>query len=117
MGPRKKSNFGKSLSINQGTISIVSNPLHSGRNVHVHARYFYVRDLVYDNSFVNEKLPTGLHVADIGCTFKGSHTFISLKRFLMNCARIPHDAWVGILHHDIFTPGATWIASVIIISL
>jgi hypothetical protein len=77
---------------NQGTISIASNPLQSGRNLHVHARYFYVRDLVYDDSFVIEKLPTDLQVADIGCTFKGSHTFISLKRFLMDCARILHDA-------------------------
>jgi hypothetical protein len=76
---------------NQGTISIASNPLQSGRNLHVHARYFYVRDLVYDDRFIIEKIPTELQVADIGCTFKGSSTFVSLKKYLMQCARILHD--------------------------
>jgi hypothetical protein len=76
---------------NQGTISIASNPIQSGRNLHVHARYFYVRDLVYDGQFAVEKLPTELQVADIGCTFKGSATFIALKAYLMSCARVVHD--------------------------
>ena len=61
------------------------------KNLHVHARYFYVRDLVYDDQFVIEKIPTELQVADIGCTFKGSNTFLSLKTYLMSCARIVHD--------------------------
>jgi hypothetical protein len=76
---------------NQGTISISSNPIQSGRNLHVHARYYYVRDLVYDDQFVISHLPTHLQVADIGCTFKGSNTFLSLKTYLINCARIMHD--------------------------
>ena len=76
---------------NQGTISIASNPIQSGRNLHVHARFYYVRDLVYDDQVVIEKLPTELQIADIGCTFKGSFTFISLKHYLMNCARVIHD--------------------------
>jgi hypothetical protein len=76
---------------NAGTISIASNPIQSGRNLHVHARYFYVRDLVYDERFVIEKIPTELQVADVGCTFKGGPTFIALKGYLMTCARVVHD--------------------------
>jgi hypothetical protein len=76
---------------NQGTISIASNPIQSGRNLHVHARYFYVRDLVYDDKFIIEHLPTDLQLADIGCTYKGSASFLSLRSHLMSCARIMHD--------------------------
>jgi hypothetical protein len=76
---------------NQGSISIASNPIQSGRNLHVHARYYYVRDLIYDDQFVIEKLPTDLQVADVGCTFKGTATFVTLKAHLMSCARILHD--------------------------
>jgi hypothetical protein len=76
---------------NQGTISIASNPIQSGRNLHVHARYFYVRDLVYDDQFVIDKIPTELQVADIGCTFKGTASFLSLRDCLMECARVVHD--------------------------
>jgi hypothetical protein len=76
---------------NNGTISIASNPVQSGRNLHVHARYFYVRDLVYDEQYRIEKIPTELQVADIGCTFKGSGTFLTLRDYLMYCARVKHD--------------------------
>jgi hypothetical protein len=60
----------------QGTISISSNPIQSGRNLHVHARYSYVRDLVYDGLFVIDHLITELQIADIGCTFKGVASFL-----------------------------------------
>jgi len=76
---------------NAGTISIASNPIQPGRNLHVHARYFYVRDLVYDEQLIIEKIPTELQVADVGCTFKGSSTFLQLKEYLMTCARVVHD--------------------------
>ena len=76
---------------NQGTISISSNPIQSGRNHHVHARYFYVRDLVYDDQFVIEKIPTEMQVADIGCSFKGNSNFLTLKAYLLSCARVLHD--------------------------
>jgi hypothetical protein len=76
---------------NQGTISISSNPIQSGRNLHVHARYFYVRDLVYDDQFIVDYLPTGMQVADIGCTFKGTSTFVTLREHLVLCARVVHD--------------------------
>jgi hypothetical protein len=77
---------------NTGTISIASNPIQPGRNLHVHARYFYVRDLVYDGQYDIVHLPTDMQVADVGCTFKGSRSFLLLKRYLMQCARIVHNS-------------------------
>ena len=79
---------------NQGTITISSNPIQAGRNLHVHARYFYVRDLVYDDQFVITHLPTDIQVADVGCTFKGGPSFRRLRDLLMATARVvinPHD--------------------------
>ena len=76
---------------NAGTISIASNPIQSGRNLHVHARYFYVRDLVFDDQLIIVHLPTDIQVADVGCTFKGSISFLSLRSYLLSCARIMHD--------------------------
>ena len=72
---------------NQGTISIASNPIQAGRNMHVHARYFYVRDLVYDEQFEILPIPSELQVADIGCSFKGVKNFLDLRKYLLNCAR------------------------------
>jgi hypothetical protein len=76
---------------NQGTIDITTNPVQSGRNLHVHARYYYVRDLVFDDQFAVLHLPTHLQVADVGCTFKGGPSFRSLRDFLIETARVIHD--------------------------
>jgi hypothetical protein len=76
---------------NQGTIDISTNPVQSGRNLHVHARYYYVRDLVYDDQFGVYHLPTGLQVADVGCIFKGGPSFRSLRDILVETARVIHD--------------------------
>jgi hypothetical protein len=76
---------------NTGTITISTNPIQSGRNLHVHARYFYVRDLVYAGEVAVKHLPTALQVADVGCTYKGGPPFRKLREYLMECARIRHD--------------------------
>ena len=76
---------------NQGTINISTNPVQSGRNLHVHARYFYVRDLVYDEEYAIVFLPTTMQVADVGCTFKGGTSFRRLRQYLIDTARIQHD--------------------------
>jgi hypothetical protein len=39
-----------------------------------------------------EKIPTEMQVADIGCSYKGAANFITLKVYLMNCARVHHDS-------------------------
>ena len=76
---------------NQGAINISTNPIQSGRNLHVHARYFYVRDLVYDEHYALYHLPTEMQVADVGCTFKGGPSFLKLRDIELGCARVVHD--------------------------
>ena len=76
---------------NQATIKIGSNPVQSGRNLHVHAKYFYVRDLTYDGLCNIMWLRTDLQVADIGCSYKGTANFIRLHELLMNSARVITD--------------------------
>jgi hypothetical protein len=76
---------------NQATIDISSNPVQSGRNLHVHARYYYVRDLVYNLKVRVEKISTSLQIADVGCSHKGTPNFLTLRNFLMNCARVVSD--------------------------
>ena len=62
-----------------------------GRNAHVHARHFYVRDLAYGELVDLIHLPTALQLADIGCTYKGGPTFVYLRRMLIECARLMFD--------------------------
>ena len=76
---------------NTSTITIASNPVQPGRNAHVHARQFYVRDLAYGDLVELIHLPTALQLADIGCTSKGGHTFIYLCKILIECARLIFD--------------------------
>jgi hypothetical protein len=71
---------------NQGTIDISTNPVQPGRNLHVHARYFYVRDLVRDREYTIVKIGTDDQLADIQCVHKGAGTFEKLRQILMNCA-------------------------------
>jgi hypothetical protein len=61
-------------SYTKGTISIACNPIQR-RNLHVHARYSYV-----DDQYDIVHLPTESQVADVGCTFKGSSSFLLLKK-------------------------------------
>ena len=75
---------------NLGTITIGSNPVQAGRNMHIHARYFYVRDLVYGTKVQLYPIPSQLQVADVGCTFKGGQSFVRLRAYLMECARVVH---------------------------
>ena len=76
---------------NTSTLTIATNPVQPGRNAHVHARYFYVRDLAYGNLVEMIHLSTGLQLADIGCTYKGGPTFLYLRKMLIECARIVID--------------------------
>ena len=76
---------------NTSTLTIATSPVQSGRNAHVHARYFYVRDLAYGNQAELIHLPTELQLADIGCTYQGGPTFLYLRNLLIECARIMID--------------------------
>ena len=64
-------------------IDIGTNPVQPGRNVHVHARYFYVRDLVEANIYEVCKIRSVDNVADIMATYKDRPNFIRHFRRLM----------------------------------
>ena len=37
---------------NQSAVTLGSNPIQSGRNLHMHARYFYVRDMIKAGEYI-----------------------------------------------------------------
>lgn len=71
---------------NQATLDLSSNPIQPGRNLHIHARYFYVRDLYVACAFALCKIKSSQQVADVLVTFKGGDTFNYLLRIAMGCA-------------------------------
>jgi hypothetical protein len=73
---------------NSGTISLVSNPVNPMRNLHIHARYFYIKDLILGGDFNIHHLPTAKMLADILCSYKGRPNFRTLYAYLVNCARV-----------------------------
>ena len=73
---------------NQATIILSSNPVQPGRNLHIHARYFYVRDLVTRKELIIVKIHTDDQPADILVSFKSFETYHRLRTLLMNCAYV-----------------------------
>ena len=71
---------------NQGTIDIAVNPVQAGRNRHVHARYFYVRDLVRSGEYTIVHLGTKEQMSDILCADKGTTRFGLLLHLIMDCS-------------------------------
>ena len=59
-------------------ITMSENPVQNHRNCHVHARYFYVRDLIIDGTVELIKVDTALQLADLLCTFKSVANFNTL---------------------------------------
>ena len=73
---------------NRGAQILASNPIAPDRNLHIHARYFYVRGLVENSEYVIEHLGTNEMVADILCTFKGTSSFMYLFHVSLSCISI-----------------------------
>ena len=71
---------------NSSAIDISTNPIQPGRNLHVHARYFYVRDLIVAKENMIVKIHTDDQVSDVLVTFKSYDTFARLRTLLLNCA-------------------------------
>jgi hypothetical protein len=71
---------------NQSALDIASNPIQPGRNVHIHARYFYVRDLVNSGDIAIYYLPTDDQIADIGCAYKGGQQYLLHRDRILNPA-------------------------------
>jgi hypothetical protein len=59
-------------------ITMSENPIQNHRNCHIHARYFYVRDLINDQVVVLVKVDTSLQLADLLCTYKSVDNFVTL---------------------------------------
>ena len=76
---------------NTGTIDISSNPIQPGRNLHVHARYFYCRDLHRAGLVQLCHLRTARMISDVLCSYKGFPNFETLSQLLMNCAIVVKD--------------------------
>jgi hypothetical protein len=73
---------------NSSTISIGTNPVQPGRNVHIHARFYYVRDLVLNGQLTIVKISTDDQLADILVSFKSYETFHRLRTLLHNCSYV-----------------------------
>ena len=71
---------------NTGTIDISTNPIQPGRNLHVHARYFYVRDLHKAGLIALRHLRTARMISDVLCSYKGFPNFNTLSEIIMMCA-------------------------------
>jgi hypothetical protein len=76
---------------NMSTIDIATNPVQPGRNVHVHARFFYIRDLVLDGTYSIHHLRTDRQVADLLVTFKSREVFERMRMIAMGCAVIKRE--------------------------
>ena len=59
-------------------ITMSENPIQNHRNCHIHARYFYVRDLILDGVVTLVKIDTSLQLADLLCTFKSVDNYVKL---------------------------------------
>jgi len=58
---------------------MVKSPIQPSRNVHIHARYFYVREL-YTNKIVDIfPIPSELNLADLMVTYKNILNFETLS--------------------------------------
>ena len=81
---------------NQGAIALANNPVGPNRNLHIHARYFYVRDLVDGQEYVVYYVNTNDQLADMLCTYKGSTSFIRFFDLASRCAILvknANDVW------------------------
>ena len=69
-------------------LGMAENPIQNRRNRHIHARYFYVRDLINDKVVRLNKVDTDDNRADLLATYKDAATF---KRLLGVCKPQPLD--------------------------
>ena len=77
---------------NQAAIDLSSNPIKTGRNLHMHARYFYIRDMVYHEEYVLIQIPTTEQISDVLVTYKGGPVFQKLYARIIDCAYVFFDA-------------------------
>ena len=71
---------------NQSAVTLGSNPIQNGRNLHMHARYFYVRDMIKEGEYLLHYLSTKDMISDVLVTFKGGPNHTRLCAIVMGCA-------------------------------
>ena len=76
---------------NQAAIDLSSSPIKTGRNLHMHARYFYIRDMVYHKEYVLIQLPTTEQISDVLVTYEGGPIFQKLYARIINCVFVFFD--------------------------
>ena len=69
---------------NAATINISKNPIQPGRNAHMHARFFYLKDLVENKQIILKKISTNEQLADLLCAFKSTNQFNYLTSKIKN---------------------------------
>ena len=67
-------------------LDIATNPIQPGRNLHVHARYFYVRDFVKEGEYAIHWIASADQLSDILVTYKDYKNFSKLRQLLLGCA-------------------------------
>ena len=75
---------------NNATVQISANPIQPGRNLHVHARYFFIRDLVYARDYDVNHIRSAYQLGDILVSYKGEENFSFLCHILRDCARVEY---------------------------
>ena len=78
----------------QPAINLAVNPIQPGRNVHVHARYFYVRQLVMEGLYHINYLSSTNQPADLLVTYKND------KQFREHVSRVLSTAYISIKNED-----------------
>jgi hypothetical protein len=59
---------------------MAENPIQNRRNRHIHARYFYVRDLMELGTISLHKVLSENNLADLLATYKNATTFLHLLK-------------------------------------
>ena len=76
---------------NTSALTLATNFVQPKRNLHVHARFFYVRDLVMGKHYFMHHLGTDKQLADLMCSYKGVPNFQKLYAYLIGCAVVQAD--------------------------
>ena len=71
---------------NQAALDFVHNPIQSGRNLHMHARFYFAQDCVHDGEFDPIKIASENQISDILVSWKGRPNFRKLYILVIDCA-------------------------------
>ena len=72
----------------QSAIDLAENPIQPGRNVHVHARYFYVRHMIDKQKYAIHYLQSEDNIPDMLVTYKNEQQFHLHRPRIMGTARV-----------------------------